>query len=202
MSFRLRSTTRWLGSALVAGALLLGNSALAATPPWPEVRQIVVEHVAKLPSHEPGDLLTAEDLRPALARLAQRGFDVAAKELGASPLLSESHPLLKLLRTPAGIRLTRELREQPEIYDRLERLVHFAAGRELIHQLVESHNVAGILALGGPDAAARLEANFPQEPTCRNLTVRSGRTFTLEQYLVHLRTMHRLAELNLSRPGE
>ena len=59
-----------------------------------------------------------------------------------------------------------------------------------------------LATLCSPEAAAELEAMYPDEPACRNLATASGLVYTVDQWVAHLETMHTLAVRNLSRPGE
>jgi hypothetical protein len=196
----------WLGKILLSACAVGWASVplLAETklPTLAVAERLVTDVVKHRAGHRTGDLITAEEVAPALAELDKLGFSIKTKEQGVVRLLSQTHPLVKLIRSQHGMALMKKLKGQPLPFDRLERLMRFTAGQHLVEELVKQEDAAAVIELGTPAAAIRLAAQFPQEAACRNLEVRSGLTYTLDEYLSHLRTMHLLAQHNLSRPGE
>lgn len=172
-------------------------------PPLTVVERVIVDCVKSQHGDHPQHALIAlEDVAPALAELERLGFSVTAKEQGVVRLLSVQHPLMKLLRSEHGRALLEKLRNEPLACDRLERLMRFPQGQQLVEGLVLREDAAGVRALCAADAAAKLAVKFPHEPACDNFEVRSGLTFRLDEYLAHVRTMYLLATHQLSRPGE
>jgi len=174
----------------------------AKLPPFAVVQQLAEQHFAKRLNETTGDLITKSDVEPLVDELEKLGFPVRDKEQGIQVVLAEGHWLVRVLRTREGTTLMSQSRHLPAAYDRLERLSRFAEGREMVLKIVGSGNAALVEWLCTPEAARELELRFANEPACRNFDVQSGHAYTAEQYLEHLRTLHLLAERNLSRPGE
>ena len=166
------------------------------------VERVITDCVSARPQFRKNDLITSEDVAPAIVRLRAAGFHLAAKEQGVVRLLSAQEPLVKLLRSPPGIKILKEIGNDSQIFDRLERLMRFAQGRYLVEDLIKREDAEGVRELCTASGAKRLAQTFPHEPACENLDVRSGLTFNLAEYLAHVRTMYVLAQHNLSRPGE
>ncbi|MBA4018893.1 MAG: hypothetical protein C0483_17130 [Pirellula sp.] len=197
-------TSRYRSGLIVVIVLLLGsgNADAASLPKYDEVREIVETHFAAKPGYKDGDLVSKGDVEPILKQLAARGFDVRRKEQGAEMLLADGHPLVKLFRTPAGLQFMRKVKDIPDVYDRFARLSSFAAGHAIVVKIINTKNVAAATLLCSPAAAREIEEMFPNEQACINFEVSAGRTYTVEQYLDHLRSMLLLTERNLSRPGD
>lgn len=192
---------------MLRGAIVLvgcgaATSVRAAPPPFAEVAAAAKDHFATLKDYKRGDLITQRDVDPLLKRLHGMGFDVRAKEEGVQVLLAEQDPLVRLLRTGKGKEFMRALSAYPQALDRMARLAKFAEGRALVTKLVGNHDLKGVAELCSFEGARRLEAAFFNQLCMRNFDVESGFAYTEEQYLSHLRTMHLLAEKNLSRPGD
>lgn len=196
----------WFGNILMiafaAGLACVPLHAETKLPALAVAERLVTDCVKQRAGYRAGDLITAEEVAPALAELEKMGFSVKTKEQGVIRLLSQTNPLVKLIRSQHGLALQQKLRGQPLPFDRLERLMRFSAGRHLVEELVKQEDAARVIELGTDAAAQKLAKEFPREAACRNLEVRSGLTYTLDEYLSHLRTMHLLAQHNLSRPGE
>lgn len=195
---------RQRGSVFAAVVLpfFAATTACGAVPTIQDVQKLFESHLAAKPGYHPGDLITQSDVAPVLRRLEQLGFSIRQKQQGVEPLLPEGHPLVQLLRTPAGTKLMRRMQPYGVAYDRMERLLHFRAGQEIVMKIIETQNIEAVAALCTTETADRLEVQFVTEPSCRNFSSLSGRAYTLEQYLEHVRTMHRLNELKLSRPAD
>jgi hypothetical protein len=198
----LLSALRLFGGMATTLAALSASRAAGAVPELADVRQIVETSFKARRDFHDGDLITLGDVAPILAQLEKQGFDVRRKEQGAVMLLADGHPFARLLNSSEGAKLATLLRGKPEAYDRLSRLCSFAAGREMVMTLARAADEKMLATLCSPEAAAELEAMYPDEPACRNLATASGLVYTVEQWVEHLETMHTLAVRNLSRPGE
>lgn len=193
---------RLFGGIVTTMAALSASRVAGAVPEFADVRQIVETSFKARRDFHDGDLITHGDIAPILAQLEKQGFDVRRKEQGAVMLLADEHPFARLLNSSEGAKLAPMLRGKPEAYDRLSRLYSFSAGRELVTTLARGADEKMLATLCSPEAAAELEAMYPDEPACRNLETASGLVYTVEQWVAHLETMHTLAVRNLSRPGE
>lgn len=198
----LHTALRLFGGIATTLAALSASRLAGAVPEFADVRQIVETSFKARRDFHDGDLITLGDVAPIVAQLEKQGFDVRRKEQGAVMLLADEHPFARLLNSAQGAKLVPLVRGKPEAYDRLSRLCNFAAGREMVLTLARSGDEKMLATLCSPEAAAELEAMYPDEPACRNLATAAGLAYTVDQWIAHLETMHTLTVRNLSRPGE
>jgi len=172
-------------------------------PPFSVVEDVVARELAKKPGYKSGDLITRGDVVGVKPQLDKLGFTVDKTSKGLEVLLPDDHPLAVALRSTQGAALATKIKNLESALDRMDRLCHFPAGLELVRKVVVAPNALEVIEqLSAPEAVQGLAAKFPNEPACQVLDIPSGRAFTERQYLDHLRTIHKLAELGLTRPGE
>jgi hypothetical protein len=191
-----------------AGATPTGTAPQAAerkpkVPPFSVVEQVVARELAKKPGYKSGDLITRGDVANVKPELEKLGFPVNKTSKGLEVLLPDDHPLAVALRTPQGEAVASKIKNLEIALDRMDRLCHFHAGLELVQKVVVAPNSLEVIEqLCAPESVQGLAAKYPHEPACQVLDFPSGRAFTQRQYLEHLRTIHMLAVLGLTRPGE
>lgn len=172
-------------------------------PPFSVVEEVVARELAKKPGYKAGDLITRGDVAGVKPMLDKLGFAVDKTSKGLEVLLPDDHPLSIAMRTPQGTALSTKIKNLELALDRMDRLCHFPAGMELVRKVIVAPNALEVIEqLCAPESVQGLAAKFPNEPACQVLDIPSGRAFTERQYLDHLRTIHKLAELGLTRPGE
>lgn len=172
-------------------------------PPFALVEQVVARELAKKPGYKSGDLITRGDVAGVKPQLEKLGFHVDKTSKGLEVLLPDDHPLAAAFRTPQGAALAAKIKNLELALDRMDRLCHFADGLDLVRKIVVAPNALEVIEqICAPESVQGLAAKFPNEPACQVLDIPSGRAFTQRQYLEHLRTIHMLAELGLTRPGE
>lgn len=172
-------------------------------PPFSVVEQIVARELAKKSGYKSGDLITRGDVANVKPELEKLGFPVNKTSKGLEVLLPDDHPLAVALRTPQGEAIASKIKNLELALDRMDRLCHFPEGLELVRKVVAAPNSLEVIEqLCAPESVKGLAAKYPNEPACQVLDFPSGRAFTERQYLDHLRTIHKLAELGLTRPGE
>ena len=172
-------------------------------PPFSVVEQVVARELAKKQGYKSGDLITRGDVAAVKPELEKLGFPVNKTSKGLEVLLPDDHPLAVALRTPQGEAIASKIKNIELALDRMDRLCHFPEGLELVRKVVVAPNSLEVIEqLCAPESVQGLAAKYPHEPACQVLDVPSGRAFTERQYLDHLRTIHKLAALGLTRPGE
>jgi hypothetical protein len=195
---------QWERQLAVCAVLVLSTArpAWGKLPTFDAVEQTAREHFAAKSGYRDGDVITKSDVQPLIKKLEKQGFPVTEKQQGVDPLLPDASPLAQLLRTPAGARLMSQCRSLPNVYDRLERLCRFPAGRALVADIIGQQKLDVLATLCTPEGAQQLQAHFFPEPAVVNFDTVSGKVYTQAQLIEHLRILHLLAKNNLSRPGD
>ena len=105
-------------------------------PPLATVQKVVANHLKSLPDYRNGDLISSSDVQPVFRQLAKLGWDVVDQQEILKEMLSDSHFLVKDLRTPNGKRFMRKVSSDPTVYDRLDRVSQHKRGKATIRELV------------------------------------------------------------------
>src|SRR5262245_43462343 len=74
-------------------------------PAFGNIRRAVEEHLAELRDKPAGDILTRGNIQPLFATFKELGWEASEEQELLSRLLSDSDPLVTLLRGPAGVKM-------------------------------------------------------------------------------------------------
>ncbi len=138
------SRREFLRLGLAGGSLLLGIGAekfCAAAPTqklpdWKTVEQTAKSTLASRQGYQPGDLLAKSDVQGVLTQLQQLGWEVANRQELQKKTLDDGHFLVKELRTTAGLKFSRAVQHDDNVFDRLDRLSEYSGGHKLIDTIV------------------------------------------------------------------
>lgn len=111
------------------------------------VRRVVSDYFADKRGYEPGDLITREDVREILARLAEHGVVPRDAEEILEDSLGEDAFLVQLLSSERGRRFMRKTKKEKLIYDRLDRIAAVPQGKKTLRDVVrlpDGHRYAPI----------------------------------------------------------
>ncbi|HTN77112.1 MAG TPA: hypothetical protein VL096_17755 [Pirellulaceae bacterium] len=121
-------------------ATMLRNSAGAAEPtkrpPWAAIEKLTKWQLSTRVGYLPGDILSRSDVEAVLDQIKHDGWEVPNRADLLKNTLDDGHFVVKELRTPAGVKFSRAVMKDPNVFDRLDRLSEFSGGHKLIHTIV------------------------------------------------------------------
>jgi len=126
-----------LGSLQAAAGAPATKSGLPSLPKFNKVEEAVRGHLRKQSGYRSGDILSREQVQPVFRELERIGWRVAGQTAILQAVLPDSHPLVRLLRTPSGKKFARQIATVPEGYDRLYRLSRLPDGLQKIGVLIK-----------------------------------------------------------------
>ncbi len=111
------------------------------------VHRVISDYFADKRGYEPGDLITREDVREILERLADHGVVPRDAEEIVEDSLEEGAFLVQLLSSERGRRFMRKTKKEKLIYDRLDRIAAVPQGKKTLRNVVrlpDGHRYAPI----------------------------------------------------------
>jgi hypothetical protein len=169
---------------------LLGVSSTAAPDAsWEQVKAFVERQLRAEPGYRAGDLLDSATLAPVFDELLRLGIRSTSdiEELSDSALPSRSY-LVQAFQNPRGQRFMRQVADVPGIYDNLERLTWFPAGRELLDDMVTNPEGPKIARwLMTPEGLKSLQTKFAGDPRALNFHLPTGHIHTEAELLDQLK---------------
>lgn len=180
--------------ALLAGwCLTLSADAQNKTPPRSPISRleaVVARRLAADKTYAPGDLISRADVEPIINELLEMGLEPANSEELYDAILPENDRLVRLLKTPSGLKFMRQVSALPGVYDRLERLSWTEAGRSLLNDLVARPDGPKLLqSMTTPSGAKAVEQALGKDSRAKNFLLPTGHVHTAAQLLVHLKQM-------------
>jgi hypothetical protein len=166
-----------LGHALALLGLLMGSLAewsYAAAPSKKQIAQFVSYELQQKANYQPGDLITLEDVKPILKKLAVAGKPVPNESKVVQDLLPANSALVKHLSSRLGHRFMRKVRNDKLIYDRLDRISRVNGGNALLRDLLKLPDGARYAKMDPGQAVPDLLDLLPK--------TRSGKTRTIKDY--------------------
>jgi hypothetical protein len=131
---------RALSAATGCWCLLITASSVAAEQPAAKDFRVVAHAVersfASLPGYVAGDLVSRSQIRAALVRVQDAGWDVPQADEIVERGLAEDSFLVARLSTPAGRKFMRKVAGEPGAYARLDRLSSISRGETLVNDLI------------------------------------------------------------------
>jgi hypothetical protein len=105
-----------------------------------QVKEMVAAQFRTVPSYRPGDIISQSEVEAALRQLATYGFKPEDSQTIIDDTLSDSDPLVTLLRTERGRKYMAKVHGYTLIYDRLDRVTRASGGLTTLEMLVRLPN--------------------------------------------------------------
>lgn len=139
-----RRLIRWLVlcACFMADATGQEPSKKRALPPNSHVQAIVDQHFARQTNLRPGDLIMQSEVRALFPLLKNAGWDVENRDELLWKVLPAGDPLVRILRSPSGIKFMRQVSGYKLIYDRLDRVASASGGQRLLTDLIKLPDAA------------------------------------------------------------
>ncbi len=188
--------------AAVAGAVLTLTAcgegfAQGAKKPLPSlaaVRKSVTDHFATLSGAQAGALIVASEARGAIARLEHMGWRVEDADEIVRLVPADGEPLARILRTPAGRKLSAQVARLPDGYDRVDRLLRLPRGQKIVEDLVRGPDGYKLIEyLTTSQGGAGLGRQLARAPHGADFNKPTGRIYTADALLERLETSYRAA---------
>jgi hypothetical protein len=173
------------GFALVAPAR--GQKPAALRSPEARIQAVVVRRLSGDKTYAPGDLISRSRVEPIINELLDLGFHATESEELYDAILPESDRLVRMLKTPGGVKFMRQVSKIPDVYDRLERLSWTEAGRSILNDLIARTDGPQLLAkMLTPAGAKAVEETLAKDSRGRNFLLPTGHIHTAEELLARM----------------
>jgi len=153
-----------------------------------DLKATVQEKLSRNPYYMPGFLLSRGDVDDVCEAIEDKGFDMPEdREALYEDFLSDTSPLVKLLKTPSGRTFMKKIAGDPTVYDRLERLSWSFDGRMVLERMVSAKDgPAKIKQLQTKEQVAKLSKALASDPRTQDFALPTGRVHTADELCEHL----------------
>jgi hypothetical protein len=185
----------WIGSLVVgvgvATAPAVYGAPAAKRPELGAVKQAVNDFFAAQEDHQPGDIISQEQVKSVLAEIAKLGWKPADAEEIVKKTPAESEPLVKVLRSKEGKKLMRKTANYSLVYDRLDRTAKLPGGVDLLETLPKLPDGAKYLQTKPTPGFKNLAQLLPKQangksPKGVDYDKPTGRIYTIKQLIAAL----------------
>ena len=193
------SRRQFLRGGLLAGSLAMGlgianfSSAAPAKklPAWRVVQATVQSTLATRHGYQSGDLLSRSDIEGVLNQLKAQGWEVANGADLVKNALEDGHFLVRELRTSAGVKFSRAVMHDKNVYDRLDRLSQFSGGHNLIKTIITLPDGTKLMSDKPSPQFGDLTALLPKQangmtPKDKNFDKPTGKIYNESELLIAL----------------
>lgn len=164
-------------------------------PDFATIQKIVAETFSAESGHRPGDLIARGEVEPLFAKFEKAGWKVADRKEICQSLLSDQHVLVKKLHTQAGKKFMRQVADDPEVYDRLDRFVRLPRGERMLQDLIDGPDGYKLFdymtKTSGGHELGKMLSNAPRG---RDFNDETGRIYTVKMLDQRLKTSYARAE--------
>lgn len=165
-------------------------------PSFDAVQQMVERRFATEIDYEPGDLISRSQVEATLADIARLGWQVPDRKSILNHTLDDRDFFLVSLRTPAGKKFMRALKQEPEGYQAADRLSRLSDGHKLLPQLIRGPDGHKLIEyMTNTQGGRNLEKQLARTPGGKPFQQPTGRIYTEEQLIQRLKASY------LSPPG-
>ena len=163
-------------------------------PAFAEVQRAVARYFQARRDFQPGDLITAADVKPLLAELQQKGLLLGDVEEILEDVPAKGEFLVGQFNTPTGRKFMRRIAAYPNVYDRLDRLAHLPNGQQTVRDLIRNPGGEKMVAYMTTTVSGReLGKILTDGPEAKLFTVPTGRIYTVAMLLARLQQSHAAA---------
>jgi hypothetical protein len=170
------------GSGAAAGA--------AKTPSFAAITAAVHQSLTRDAAYRSGDLLSASQVRAALAGAKQLGWQAPDSKKLLDRVASDDEFLVTALKSERGTPFMRQVAKMHDGYDRVDRLSRIPQGRQTIEKLIQGPDGYKLIeymtsSKGGREMGAMLGRAQDQ-----NFNAATGRIYTEQQLLDELKKLY------------
>lgn len=163
-----------------------------ALPTLEQVTATIGQHFRELKDYEPGDLISRTEVRKALDRVANLGWEVPHRAALEKLVLPESAFLVTQLQSKSGTRFMRKIARYPHAYDRLDRLSSLSGGRRIITRLVRDKGGYELIEyLSTSQGGANLGRMLAGAQGGSDLNKPTGRIYTVDALVKAVQKIYR-----------
>lgn len=178
--------------ALAAATTLAAQATAATPPPFDLVEKTAKTTLAERQGYRAGDLLSRDQAKEAIDRIASAGWRVPDAEELIERVPSSRELMPQALATPGGRKLMRRLNGDWRAYDRLDRLSQLPDGRQILHRLTTEPGGEKLLEYlqtkGGVEMGRMLS-----KTNVRNFNKPTEKIYTEDQFLAALKKSYEKA---------
>ena len=160
-------------------------------PDFDKVKNLVQWHFESRRDRSPGDILSRSNVEPILKQLLLIGWFIRDRKSILNRVPRDDAYLVRLLRTTAGKKFMHNVREYPMVYDRMDRLIGLAQGREVLQEMIrmpDGHKLMlKLTQKNDNDKTDPLLARVRVGPRFNKPT---GRIYTVDYLLAALKKSH------------
>ncbi len=178
-----------IGTSFAASAATNKNQ--RSLPDVDVVKNLTRLHLAAIPGYQPGDIISRSQVESLLKAIHIAGWRVGANHGILKSTLADTEYLVRQLRTPAGVKLTRAVATSPLAYDRLHRMSGTTRGRQLLIAIVKGRGMEPLIHYlttpeGNQELAKELSSSLPGD----TFSQPTGRIYTEAHLVERLEVAH------------
>jgi hypothetical protein len=159
----------------------------AASPDFQQAAKIIAAQFAATPGYVRGDLITQQQIKDALDKLSQKGWNIRDKDAIVDLGLAENSFLARELSTPAGKKFMRKIAHIAGAYERLDRLSANPRGQSTVRNLIRQKGGDELVEYLATTKGGRNMGNMlAGARQVTNLNERTGRIYTADDLLAAL----------------
>lgn len=138
-----------------------------------------------------GDILSRSNVEPVLKQLRLVGWTISDQKSILNRVPRDDAYLVRQLRTTAGMKFMRKVRNQPLVYNQLDRLTGLAHGRLVLQNMIKATDGQEMLQqLTRKTADENLDPSLARARKGANFDKPTGRIYTVDQLLAALKKSH------------
>lgn len=193
---------------VVTGGSETVTQPVAKLPSWQSLEPAVTAAFVGRDGWKEADLITQSDATRVLSELKNEGWSVRNSEDLLAKVLPDSHPLATSLRSKGGLAFMRKISGNPQVFDKLDRLLALPGGDKTLNTMIRTKDGAKVVdyfqqsATRGAHLTEMLprgkNGRTPRDPDFEKPT---GKLYTAEALVKQLKVLHNkeLAQLQAAR---
>ena len=155
------------------------------------IERIVDQHFADNSDYDKGDIISRSQVKLLVKKLRIAGWYVSPEYGIIKSVLPDTNYLVRQLRSSAGERFMSSVSDFPIVFDRLDRLVAYAEGRQLVRGLLQGKAGEDVRRhLTAADGGKQLIKKLSRVPQDLDLDKPTGRIYTEAALIKRLAIAH------------
>jgi hypothetical protein len=188
-----------LVAALVVVGLSVGSHALGGpsdepagtkAPSFAAITAAVHKSLTRDAEYRSGDLISASQVRAALAEVKQLGWQPPDHKKLLDHVASEDEFLVTSLKSEQGTPFMRQVSKMHDGYDRVDRMIRMPQGRQTVEKLIQGPDGYKLIEYMTSSKGGREMGSMLGRAQDQNFNSATGRIYTEQQLLDELKRLY------------